>query len=348
MANVWYTHCVRRKTPDNQDKNTAIRRKIRKVDPMKKFFATMLLLSMLLTALVPATALGSAPVSGRLMLYSSLPVTQLDLMVAMFNDKYPDITVDVFSADSADVFARAQAEAGAAGGLVLGGSLESFRAAQDLFTAYTTANAKALHDGYAVESAAFTPIQLHVSALLVNQDLAKELGVKIMGWESLKDAKLSGRVAYMDPAASSPVSEQAAFVTNFARTVNVASPSAPSFVLNAVTAGQYAVGIVNEEKAIERRLSGANVDVIYAAEGVAMGASYAGILTGTQNEEAARLFLDFITGKEYQQAAADILHQRSVRRDVDFNLKGIVATKNLKALDFESMALLTRMQIAAR
>jgi ABC-type Fe3+ transport system substrate-binding protein len=79
-----------------------------------------------------------------------------------------------------------------------------------------------------------------------------------------------------------------------------------------------------------------------------MGASYAGILTGTQNEEAARLFLDFITGKEYQQAAADILHQRSVRRDVDFNLKGIVATKNLKALDFESMALLTRMQIAAR
>jgi hypothetical protein len=120
MANVWYTHSVRRKTPDNQDKNTAIRRKIRKVDPMKKFFATMLLLSMLLTALVPATALGSAPVSGRLMLYSSLPVTQLDLMVAMFNEKYPDITVDVFSADSADVFARAQAEAGVAGGLVLG------------------------------------------------------------------------------------------------------------------------------------------------------------------------------------------------------------------------------------
>ena len=100
-------------------------------------------------------------------------------------------------------------------------------------------------------------------------------------------------------------------------------------------------------KAIERRMSG-NVDVVYASEGVAMGASYAGVLTGTQNEENAKLFLDFITGKEYQQAAADILHQRSVRRDVDFGLKGIASTKNLKALDVQSMAMLTSLQSAAR
>ena len=63
---------------------------------MKKYFATMLLVSMLLAALVPAVALGSAPASGRLMLYSSLPALQLDLMVDMFNEKYPNITVDVF------------------------------------------------------------------------------------------------------------------------------------------------------------------------------------------------------------------------------------------------------------
>jgi iron(III) transport system substrate-binding protein len=309
---------------------------------MKKLFVSLLIVSMLMTALVPA----SASASGRLKLYSSLPAPQLDLMVDMFNEKYPNITVDVFSADNADVFARVQAEAGASGGLVLGGNLESFRAAQNLFTAYTTANAKDLHT--AVESSAFTPIQLHVSVLLVNQALAKKLGVNVTSWESLKDEKLSGRVAYMNPAASSPVNEQNTFVTNFARTIDVASPSAPSFVLNAVTAGQYAVGIINEEKAIERQLSGANVDVIYAAEGVAMGASYAGILSGTENEANAKLFLDFITGREYQQAAADLLHQRSVRRDVDFGLKGIVATKNLKALNFESMAQLTSLQTAGR
>ena len=315
---------------------------------MKKYFATMLLVSMLLAALVPAVALGSAPASGRLMLYSSLPAPQLDLMLDMFNERYPNITVDVFSASSADVFARAQAEAGASGGLVLGGSLESFQSVQHLFTAYITANAQDFHDRYAAESAVFTPIRLHVSTLIVNRDLTNQLGVNITGWESLKDERLSGRVAYMDPAASSPVSEQTAFVTNFAGAINIASPSAPSFVLNAVIAGQYAAGIVHEEKAIECQMSGANIDVVYSTEGAAMGASYAGILTGTQNEENAKLFLDFITGKEYQQAAADILYQRSVRCDVDFGLTKIAPTKSLKALDAKSMALLTGLQTAAR
>lgn len=315
---------------------------------MKKNLVLLMIVTMLFTSLVPAMALSSASVSGYLKLYSALPVNQLDLMVSMFNKKYPNVTLDVFSANSDDVFARAQAEAGVSGGLVLGGSLDAFRSAQNLFTDYTSANAKNFHEQYAaVGGSAFTPIQLHVSVLIVNQNLAKQLGVKVSSWDSLKNENLAGRVAYMNPAATSPVGEQNAFVTNFARTIDVAASSAPSFVLNVVTAGQYAVGIVNEEKAIERQLSGAKVDVVYATEGVAMGASYAGILNG-ENEETAKLFLDFITGKEYQQAAADILHQRSVRRDVDFGIKGIVATKNLKALNFESMAQLTSIKTAGK
>jgi iron(III) transport system substrate-binding protein len=310
----------------------------------KHFISIILLVSMLLTALVPTTALESK--SDNLKLYSSLPTTQLDLMVSMFNEKYPNIAVDVFSADSNYVFARVQTEAGATGDLVLGGNLESFQTAQELFTEYTTANVKNFHKQYA--GTAFTPIQLHISALVVNKDIANKLGVDITSWESLKDEKLSGKVAYMDPTKSSPVTEQTAFVNNFARAIDVANPSAPSFVLNAVTVGQYAAGIVNEEKIIERQLSGANIDVVYATEGVAMGASYAGILADTKNEENAKLFLDFITGKEYQQAAANILHQRSVRIDVDFDLEGIAPTKNLKALDVQSMAILTSLQSATR
>lgn len=311
---------------------------------MKKHLATMLLLSVLLTAFVPAVV--SAESTSRLMLYSSLPAVQLDMMVDMFMDKYPGIKVDVFAANANDVFARAQSESGnAQGDVVLGGGLNAFTASANLFAEYATKNANQLHDQY-VAGAAFTPIQLHVSALIVNKDVAKSLGVNVVGWESLKDAKLAGAVAYMDPAKSSPVSEQAAFVNSLAKSVNVAA-SAPSFVLNAVTAGQYAVGIVNEEKAIERKQSAKNVEIIYATEGAAMGASYAGILNGAQNVENAKLFLDFITSKAYQQAAADTLHQRSVRKDVDFKIKGVVATRNLTALTTETMARLGMVELAS-
>ncbi|MDD4081474.1 MAG: extracellular solute-binding protein [Eubacteriales bacterium] len=304
---------------------------------MKKTFSILLLLSIIITAAFPAIALAAAP-AGRLMVYTSIPTTQLDMMMAMFNNRYPGITVDVFSASSADVFARLQAEAGAPkGDLVLGGGLEAYRAAEGLLSAYASPNAGSFHQDYAAQ--AFTPFQLHVSAMIINDKLARDLGVTVTGWESLADEKLTGRMAYMDPAASSPDEQQAAFVKGFARSVNVSAPSAPSFVLNAVSAGQFAVGIISEEKAIERKLAGADLSIVYAQEGVAMGASYAGVIENAENQANAQLFLDFITSREYQQAAADRLHQRSVRMDVSFGLAGIAPTAELRRVSFESLGL---------
>ena len=306
---------------------------------MKKTLSLIVLLTIVITAAFPALALAAGtPATGRLMVYTSLPTTQLNMMIAMFNSRYPGVQVDVFSASSADVFARVQAEAAAPqGDLVLGGGLEAYQAAGDLLSAYATPNAGAFHQDYA--GLAFTPFQIHVSAMIVNERIARDLGVAITGWGSLTDEKLTGRVAYMDPAASSPDGQQAAFVKGFARLVNVSAPSAPSFVLNAVAAGQYAVGIISEEKAIERKLAGADLSIVYAQEGVAMGASYAGVIENAKSQANARLFLDFITSREYQQAAADRLHQRSVRMDVSFGLKGIAPTAELRKASFESLGL---------
>lgn len=306
---------------------------------MKKSLSLIMLLVIVITAVFPALALAAgASAAGRLMVYTSVPTTQLDMMIAMFNSRYPGIKVDVFSASSADVFARVQAEAAAPkGDLVLGGGLEAYQAAEGLLNAYATPNAGAFHQDYAGQ--AFTPFQIHVSAMIVNDSLARSLGVSVTGWGSLTDEKLTGRMAYMDPAASSPDAQQAAFVKGFARSVNVPAPSAPSFVLNAVTAGQFAVGIISEEKAIERKLAGADLSIIYAQEGVAMGASYAGLIQNAKNQANAQLFLNFITSREYQQAAADRLHQRSVRMDVSFGLKGIAPTAELRKASLESLGL---------
>jgi iron(III) transport system substrate-binding protein len=96
---------------------------------------------------------------------------------------------------------------------------------------------------------------------------------------------------------------------------------------------------MNEEKALERVSRSSDLSLVYASEGVAMGASYAGILAGTPNEANARLFIDFITSKEYQQAAAEQLHQRSVRTDVNFGLDGIPATGKLVMANYKALTL---------
>ena len=307
---------------------------------MKKLVVSLVILSILLMAAVPSMALAASSASrGRLVICSSLPTAQLDLMLDMFRDKYPSIIVDVFSAKEADVMARVQAEARApAGDVVLGGGLDFFNAVEGLLSDYTTPNADAFHAGYNAQ-AAFIPIRLHVSAMIVNEALARETGVQVNGWASLKDERLSGRVVYMDPAAASPDVRQADFVNTFAGSLEEATAGAPSFVLNAVTTGQYAVGILSEEKAIERKLKGADLRIVYAEEGVAMGASYAGILDGAQNAKAAQQFVDFITSRAYQQAASEQLHQRSIRRDVDFGMTGVVPTENLRAANYDQLTL---------
>ena len=119
---------------------------------MKKNLAALMILSILLTALIPSLALAaSAPASGRLMLYSSLPAMQLDMMVDMFNDKYPGVTVDVFSASSDDVMARVREEAAApAGDLVLGGGWRPSGGPAERLRP----NAKAFHEQYRTSAAA--------------------------------------------------------------------------------------------------------------------------------------------------------------------------------------------------
>ncbi|MEZ7872168.1 MAG: extracellular solute-binding protein, partial [Eubacteriales bacterium] len=103
--------------------------------------------------------------------------------------------------------------------------------------------------------------------------------------------------------------------------------------------GQFAVGITSEDKAIEYKAANQDLQILYAREGTAISASYAGILAGADNEKNAQLFIDFLTSKAYQQAAADELYLRSVRRDVDFALKGVLRTGELRAVNYDAMTL---------
>ncbi len=304
----------------------------------KNLFVSLLTLALLIT-LIPAAGLAGAQApGGKLVLYTSVPTTQLNMMVDMFSRQYPGIAVDVYWAQNADLVSRILDEAGQ-GDVYLGGGPEDFLAVENRLAAYETSNAAALHAGYLSEQARFTPVQLHVSAMIVNPTAAEALGADVKGWESLKDKALSGRVLYMDPAKSSPGAQQAAFIGTVAESAGIKAPSAPSFVLNAVSAGQFAVGITSENKAIEYKLANLGLEILYAKEGVAMSASYAGLLTDAPHAENARLFIDFITSKAYQQAAADQLYLRSVRRDVDFDLQGVLPTEELRAVNYDFMTL---------
>ena len=99
------------------------------------------------------------------------------------------------------------------------------------------------------------------------------------------------------------------------------------------------MGITSEDKAFEYKAVNRDLQILYAQEGTAVSASYARILAGADNEKNAQLFIDFLTSKAYQQAAADELYLRSVRTDVDFALKGVLPTSELRAVNYDAITL---------
>ena len=237
---------------------------------MKKLTVVTLVLALLMMAALPTPS--SAERSGKLALYTCVPTNQLNMITAMFSAKYPGIKVDVISAGSADLTGRLlSAKGNAKGGVVLGGGLDVFEALAGSLIAYETPNASAFQASFKAGSAAYTPVQIHVSAFVVNKALAGKLGVSVDGWASLLDAKLSGLVVFTDPGASTADAQQAAFVSAVADKLELSKPSAPSFVLNSVTAGQSLVGIINEEKALERVSRNPVLSLVYASEGANPG-----------------------------------------------------------------------------
>jgi iron(III) transport system substrate-binding protein len=287
-----------------------------------------------------------------LVVYSASSTGENELLVAEFNKLYPDIQVDLVSAGSGEIASRITAEAGnPQGDIMIGGSYSVYTGIQDQLAEYTSPNVADSFPAFASTNPKFTAIQINVNTIIVNNAMLTELGVTVDGWESLIDPALRGNITYADPAASSSGLEQLVnmlaamnttgnpddgwdFIGSFIDNLDGKISSSSSAVPNGVVAGEYAVGLTNEELVIQNMQDGADVSPVYAKEGITLRTSYAGIIAGGANEYNARLMIDFLTSQEYQQMKADQLFQRSIRTDVSFAVDGIAPTDELNALEY--------------
>lgn len=290
--------------------------------------------------------------TNELVVYSAAATDENELMVAEFNKLYPDIQVDIVSAGSGELASRITAEAAnPQGDLMVGGSYSIYTGIQEQLSEYVSPNAADCYEKFTSPNPKFTAIQINVNTIIINNALVSQLGVTVDGWESLTDPALKGNIIFADPAASSSGLEQLVnmltamnttgnpddgwdFVTKFITNLDGKLSSSSSAVYNNTVNGEYAVGLTNEEKVIQNMQDGADVSPVYAKEGITLRTSYTGIIAGAKNEYNARLFIDFLTSKEYQQVKSDQLFQRSVRKDVSFSVDGIAPTDELNALDY--------------
>lgn len=313
---------------------------------MKKFLSILMAAAMML-ALIPMASTAEEPDTNKLVLYTSAGASEYELIVNLFNERYPDIEVEIVSGGTGEMASRINAEKAAPyGDVMMGGGDTIYRSIADCLEAYRSTEADNLFAEFMPEDNLYTPCYINVNSIIVNKTLIEELGVEVTGWESLCDERLKGKVSFANPADSGSALEVIvnmlaamngtgnledgwAFVERFLINLDGKFASGSSAAYKSVVEGEYPVGLCNEDKTISYMKDGADVYAVYAKEGITLRTSNIALIKGGANPKNAKLFIDFVVSQECQTAMEAGVNVRPIRADVPMTTEGRVPTEDL-------------------
>lgn len=297
-------------------------------------------------------AVEADPDTNKLVLYTSAGASEYELIVGLFNEKYPDIEVEIVSGGSGELASRITAEKEAPyGDVMMGGGNTTYRGIEECLEAYESVEAANIFPEFMPEDHLYTPCYINVNAIIVNNALLAETGVTVDGWESLTNEALKGNISFASPADSSSALEVIvnmlaamngtgniedgwAFVEKFVANLDGKFASGSSAAYKNVVNGEYAVGLCNEDKVISYMKDGADVSAVYAKEGITLRTSNIARIKGGANAKNAKLFIDFVVSHECQTAMEAEINVRPVRADVPMTTEGRIATADLVQLAY--------------
>ena len=194
--------------------------------------------------------------------------------------------------------------------------------------------------------------------LIVNNDLLKELGVEVKGYEDLLQPELAGKIMLADPGASSSAWRQLQtmlavtgdkfgdeksweYCKKLMENCQGVSTNSSSTVYKSVYNGEYAVGLTYDNGAISLLMSGAdNCSIVWPKEGNTVCGFASAMIKNCPHPELAKAFLDVLSSAEFQLAREKVAGSRgsntTYTNDESFFPADI--DKGVVALDFAELA----------
>jgi iron(III) transport system substrate-binding protein len=327
---------------------------------MKKALSILLIALVAMAAIFAqaATEAKSDGPSGELILYTTVSQAHYDITMAKFNELYPNITVYYTYGGAGDCKARIQAEASNPQADAMFGGLQyaDLDAYGQYFETYVSVNDAKMQEGYTNTSGKLTFHDIQIPCLVVNDALESELGLKITGWNSLLDPKLSGKVVMANPTSSSSAwNNLQCLLTDFGGwdsdaawdyiaklmsngLVVVSSSSVPG---KSTIAGEYVVGLSYEPAIVKLIDAGSEgVHMVFWEEGVTSVGFASAIIKGAKNLENAKLFMDFLQSDAGQQTYLDAAARPATTTKLEGGSPTMVDldTINVKVADTEALA----------
>lgn len=300
---------------------------------------------------VPAEPTGSSEDAaaqkpgGKLTMYTCCDEALINAFVAGFMQE-TGVVVDIVQKTAAqcrDELAAEIAAGHAVADVVWGGDASWYAAGETCFEKCFSAQNSSVRDDCRNEGGYATPVTREVGVILVNKEQAKNLGVEVVGYESLLSEKLAGQLAVADPAVDAAAKTSwlavraagdllPAYVTTAED--GTVTPGGEAFlsavwgqaagaaracsedVVEDVLNGTAAAGLVYEEAALEAADLTGEVEVVYPKEGCLVALGCTAVAKGADNLEQAQAWIDYACGEAAQKAACSKVHARSVRDSI--------------------------------
>lgn len=302
---------------------------------MLKKFLKIIFVGALVLSLTACGDSSTGPVDqddpGKLVVYSPWSDVELDIAIPAFEEQ-TGIEVTVISGGTGELVARVEAEKNnPQGDVILGGSMGVFAPALELWEEYVSPEDEFILDAYKNTTGYISTYCLVPTVILLNSNLIGDINIK--AWDDLLNPDLKGKIAFADPAASSlsnvlllnllnvmgdgkDLDSGWEWVEKFTDQLDGKILSGSSGVPKGVADGEYVVGLTHELYYATYLADNAPVEAIYPEEGSAIIAGPTVIIKDAPNMDNAKLFIDYILGKDFQERYRDGHDARSVRLDV--------------------------------
>jgi len=290
--------------------------------------------------------------SGKIMIYTSIYPDIINLVSPELEKAFPNLTVEWFQGGTEQVTAKmaAEIEAGKIGAdllMVADPSYYIYLKGEDLLLPYKSENFDAVAVDKDTKDYTYTGVRISNVVIGYNTNLVKpEEAPKT--FRELTDPKWKDQVVIVDPTLSGTALDSTYALSEKygweyfqeLRDNGAVIGGGNSSVETKLVTGEFKVAVILEENLLKVKDRGEPVEVVYPEDGVIIVPSPIGILSTTQNAEAAKAVVDWWLSPEGQKAiVTGWMH--SVRTDVE-SPKGAQPlaefAPNAMKLDWEDLA----------
>lgn len=251
--------------------------------------------------------------SGAITVYTSQPQEQMATVVEAFNADYPDVQVEIFRTGTTELMSKLQAEFAAgstpADVLLIADAVAMTQLKNDdRLLAYADAPLDGIPADVVDADKTFFGTKLITTGIVYNTGMVDQAPTS---WDDLRAPEVAGSLIMPSPLYSGAavihvgtVTQQPdlgwGFYEELAANGAVAGQGNGT-VIEAVARGEKAYGIIIEYMAMNAKADGSPVDFVWPDQGVSAITQPVAIVKGTDNEEAAKAFVDWQLSKTAQE-----------------------------------------------